>query len=189
MRRIITAFLLSGVWVCSLTSAALASEGFYLGGQIPYNMISGDFDDTGMPKVDPGSGIGIIAGYGITQNVSLEIDWSGSSHKSAGSQIGFGEFSLNGKFNIPISNETQPYLFFGAGSFALGDNSLTFGGSGYNLGVGSDFYINQHLSWGVALVRKFITYDKIIKSDVPLRMRGNLNGDTTSIRFDVTYHF
>ena len=51
-------------------------------------------------------------------------------------------------------------------------------------------YIMKHTTRHVrALIRKIITYDKIVKSDVPLTLVGNLNGDTTSIRFDFTHHF
>lgn len=75
------------------------------------------------------------------------------------------------------------------GAYTLGDSSLTFGGSGYNLGVGLDYYSSSKVSLGIALIQKFITYDEIVESDVPLTMNQNLNGDTTSIRFDATYHF
>lgn len=180
--------LLAGLMIVSMVQAANAKEGFYLGGQIPYNMVGGDFDDKSAPKVDPGIGIGLIAGYTFVPSFSLEVDWSGSSHKSGSSTIGFGELSLNAKYSL-LTTELQPYLLAGIGSFALGDDSLTFGGTGYNLGFGADFYATPNVSFGVGIFRKLITYDKILKSDPGLVLLKNIKGDTTSIRFDVTYHF
>lgn len=188
MKKLIFAVLFGTVLVFGMTTAALAKEGFYLGLQIPYNMVDGDFDNTTMPEVDPGAGFGLIAGYTFIPSLSMEIDWSGSSHKSAGATIGLGEFSLNGKYSF-MTNELQPYLFAGVGAFTLGDDSLTLGGTGYNLGLGADYYVNPNVSFGVGLIRKFITYDDIVKSDVPLTLVGDINGDTISIRFDLTYHF
>lgn len=182
-------FLYTSLILLLISSAADAKEGFYLGGQIPYNMVRGDFDDKTMSKVDPGAGIGLIAGYGITSGLSLEIDWAGSSHKSGSSTIGLGEFSLNGKYNFLAASKLQPFIFAGIGAFALGDDSLMFGGKGYNLGVGADYYLSPKVSLGVGLIQKFITYDSIEKSSAPFVLLKDLNGDTTSIRFDISYHF
>jgi hypothetical protein len=177
-------------------SQSVASEasrrkgsGAYLGFQIPYNMIGGDFDGTTMPKVDSGTGFGLILGYSFNPQFGMEIDWAGSSHNSEGADIGFGEFSLNMKFSFLPEGTAHPFLFAGIGSFTLGDNSLMFGGTGYNLGFGVDFQVAETNTIGLALIRKIITYDKIVKSDTPLTLVGNLKGDTTSIRFDFTHHF
>jgi hypothetical protein len=171
------------------TIPAYAKEGFYLGLEIPFNKIGGDFDDKKAPVVKGGSGLGFIAGYGITPAFSLELDLAGSGHKSAGADISFGEFSLNGKYAFNIEEHVQPFLFAGIGSFTLGDDSLTYGGSGYNLGLGIDYYSSPQLSWGAALIGKIITYDKVVKGSKPASVTGNLNGETSSLRFDVSYHF
>jgi hypothetical protein len=166
---------------------AFAREGLYLGVQLPYDDIQGDFDDNLAPSVDPGIGIGVIFGYGITSNIAFEIDLSSSSHSSAGATIDFTEVSLNAKYAFLAPQSVQPFLLLGFGGYTLGDNSLTFGGNGFNLGVGVDFYAMSKWSFGVGLIRKFITYDRIEKGDVVLFQ--HLNGDTTTIRFDATYHF
>jgi len=168
---------------------AHAKEGFYIGLEIPYNKIEGDFDGKKAPIVDGGAGVGFIFGYGLTRGFSIELGWAGRGHKSVGSRIGFGEFSLNGKYAFDAAPNIQPFLFAGLGAFTLGDDSLTFGGSGYNLGLGLDLYSSAHVSWGIALIRKGITYDRVVKSNAPFTMTSDLNGDTTSLRFDVTYHF
>jgi len=94
MKKLVIA---AAVMALTLVSQSYAREGFYLGLQIPYNTIGGDFDNVKMPEVDAGSGFGFIAGYGFSPAFSLELDWAGSGHSSAGANIGFGEFSLNGK--------------------------------------------------------------------------------------------
>lgn len=187
MKRTISSVFFSALLVFGMTTAAFAKEGFYLGLQVPYNMVDGDFDNTTMPEVDPGAGFGLIAGYTFIPSLSIEIDWSGSSHKSAGATIGLGEFTLNGKFSF-MTNELQPYLFAGVGAFTLGDDSLTLGGTGYNLGLGADYYVNPNISFGAGLIRKFITYDDVVKPS-GYTLSKDIKGDTTSIRFDVSYHF
>jgi opacity protein-like surface antigen len=166
---------------------AFAKEGLYLGLQLPYDDIQGDFDGNTMPSVDPGLGIGVIFGYGITPNFSLELDLSSSSHNSLGATINFTEVSLDAKYAFLAPESVQPYLFFGFGGYTLGDNSLRFEGNGYNLGIGVDFYAMSNWSFGIGLIRKVITYDRIEQSDLILLQ--NLSGDTTTIRFDATYHF
>jgi hypothetical protein len=168
---------------------AHAREGFFLGLQVPFNKINGDFDNQKAPAVKGGTGLGIIGGYGFSPNVSLELDLAGTGHKQAGDKIGFGEFSLNGKYAFEASPHVQPFLFFGIGSFTLGNNNLRYGGTGYNAGIGMDYYTTSHLSWGAALIGKFVKYDRVLKGTKPASATGNLNGETTSLRFDATYHF
>jgi len=178
--------------IIATESPVLAKEGFFLGAQLPVNDIRGDFNGLDMPRIDPGFGLGLIVGYGLSKNFSLEIDWSGSSHGYEGSEsdkIGFGEFSLNAKYSFNTEYKFQPFFFAGVGSFALGDNSLMFGGRGYNIGFGGDYYLSEKTSLGIGFIMKFITYDKITKSEGPATLTGDLNGDTASIRFDLTYHF
>ncbi len=166
---------------------ASAMQGFYLGIQLPWDDIRGDFDNRTAPSVDPGLGIGIIFGYGITPYFSLETDLSVSSHDSAGATIDFTEWSVDAKFAFLAPQPIQPYVIAGAGYYTLGDSSLTFSGYGYNLGVGVDFYTIYRWSFGIGVIEKFITYDRVEKGNFVLLQ--NLNGDTTTIRFDATFHF
>lgn len=179
---VILVFLATGV-------TAHAKEGFYLGLQIPFNKIGGDFDNQKAPAVKGGAGLGVIGGYGFTPAISLELDLAGTVHRQAGDDIGFGEFSLNGKYAFEAAPDIQPFLFLGIGSFTLGNDNLTYGGRGYNVGVGMDFYPSSHLSLGVALIGKIIKYDRVVKGTRPASQTGDLNGETTSLRLDATYHF
>jgi hypothetical protein len=168
---------------------AHAKEGFFLGLQIPFNKINGDFDNQKAPAVKAGTGLGVIAGYGFSPAVSMELDLAGTGHRQAGDRIGFGEFSLNGKYAFEASPHVQPFLLFGLGSFTLGNDTLTRGGTGYNAGVGMDYYASSHLSLGAALIGKIIKYDRVVKGSKPALEPDKLNGETTSLRFDATYHF
>jgi len=172
-----------------VADSSLAKEGFFLGAQLPVNDVRGDFNGLTNPEVNQGIGFGLIAGYGFSRNFSLEIDWSGSSHHAEGAKIGFGEFSLNAKYAFDTEHKMKPFFFAGAGAFALGDNSLMFGGRGFNIGFGGDYYVGEKTSLGIGFIMKFITYDKITKSEGPATLAGDINGDTASIRFDLTRHF
>lgn len=160
MRKIVVCLMM----LVSIASMANAKEGFYLGAQIPYNMIGGDFDGNTMPKNDAGAGIGLIAGYAFIPSFALEIDYSATSHKwNSGGQ---------------------------SGTIGLGELSLMLGGTGYNLGIGADYYVSPNVSIGAGLMREIITYNKILESDTPgAVLLKDIKGDTTSIRFDAAYHF
>lgn len=178
-----------------MASVASAKEGFYIGGQIPYNMVKGDFDDTTWPKLKSGAGFGLIAGYTFPINLAVEVDYAASRHQSDSKWItgsaGLAEFSLNGKYSF-MTTELQPYILAGVGSFATGQFVSTTGsfillGTGYNLGVGADYYVSPNVSIGAGIIQKFITYTKTDNSSVTLSK--DIKGDTTSVRFDVAYHF
>ncbi len=191
MRKIVFCLMM----LVAMASVASAKEGFYIGGQIPYNMVKGDFDDTTGPKLKSGAGFGLIAGYTFPINLAVEVDYAASSHQSDSTgltgSVALAEFSLNGKYSF-MTTELQPYILAGVGSFAMGKfdssaGSFILSGTGYNLGVGADYYVNPNISIGAGIIQKFITFTKTDNSNVTLSK--NIKGDTTSIRFDVTYHF
>lgn len=161
----------------------------YFGFQMPFNMIKGDFDGRSAPAVDGGLGFGFIFGYAFTTHFAAEIDWAGSSHKSGTATIGFGEFSLNGKLIVPISDQVQPYVIAGWGQYTLGDETLLFSGKGYNFGLGVDIYRSDRLSLGAAMIRKVITYDRIEDSNRGAKLYKSIDGETSSIRLDLAFHF
>ncbi len=187
IRKAMIVFFLPLAILLVTTVPASARQGFYLGIQLPWDDIRGDFDNRIAPSVDPGLGIGLIFGYGITPNFSLETDLSVSSHDSAGATIDFTEWSVNAKFAFLAPQPIQPYILAGVGYYSLGDSSLRFGGYGYNLGVGVDFYTIYRWSFGIGVIEKFITYDRFETGFVPPPQPRD--GETTTIRFDATFHF
>lgn len=183
----------------AMASVASAKEGFYIGAQIPYNTIGGDFDGKTISKYDPAAGLGLLAGYTFPINLAVEVDIARSAHSwkydtslatYSGTDV-FTEVSLNGKYSFVVSNEFQPYLFAGIGSFAISgkdlatDKTETLSGTGVNAGVGADYYFTPNVSAGLGVIQKFITYDKYSGGT----LIKNIKGDTTTVRFDVGYHF
>ncbi|MBI3804057.1 MAG: porin family protein [Nitrospirae bacterium] len=185
--------LLAGV------NLAEAKEGFYLGGELLYNSIDGDFDGTKGPDSDNGGGIGLILGYGLTPGFSLEIDWNASVHTAevvrgaTPSDAGLGAFILALKYNFLSHQPLQPFLRAGIGGYAFivkdprGDLKLT--GSGFDLGGGVDYYVAPHFSIGAGVSRRFIEYRKIDFLGRKANLSPKISGDTTSLEVDFIYHF
>jgi hypothetical protein len=182
MGMVITVILISG-----MISTAQAREGFYFGGVIPFNKIQGNYEDS-QPTMNL-IGFGYAIGYVFTENIAVEFDWAMSKHYAAGTHVTFSEVSVNGKFSFPASKIGHPYFLFGYGIFSLGNWGMTYNGKGHNLGIGTDYYITPKLSAGAAIIEKIIEYDRIIKSHGSIWLLESRNGDTTSVRLDITYHF
>jgi hypothetical protein len=171
-----------------MTSTAQALEGFYFGGVLPFNKIQGNYQDS-QPTMNL-IGLGYTIGYVFTENIAVEFDYAMSKHYAGGTHVTFSEVSVNGKYSFPATKIGRPYLFFGFGSFFLGNGGLTLAGKGYNVGIGTDYYIAPKFSVGAAIIEKIIEYDRIIKANNTLLwILNSRNGDTTSVRFDLTYHF
>lgn len=168
---------------------ARSAESFYLGAQVPYNVIQGDFDNTHAPEIDGALGLGVVLGYWLTQRIALEASWSVSKHHSAGTTIAVEEFSLNGRYALLSDRSVEPYALLGYGRFTLGDQSLTFGGRGMRFGLGLEWNPRSTVSQGVVLLRSTPSYDKIEKSDGPVILNGSLRGDMTSLIYSIRYHF
>jgi hypothetical protein len=169
--------------------SAQAAETFYVGVQLPYNVIQGDFDNTHLPEVSPGFGLGVSFGYQLMPRVAVDVNWSVSKMKTVGVTVDFQERSLNGRYLLSEDKSMQPYVLLGYGQFSFGDPSLTFGGRGVRFGVGFDSFLGPKLSLGAALVRSVPSYDRIEKSDGPVTLVGSLRGDTTSLILNMKYHF
>ncbi len=172
-----------------LYGSAQAAETFYVGAQLPYNMIQGDFDNVHFVDAGTGIGLGVLFGYQPMPRVAIEISWSVSKHKAQGVTFDFQERSLSGRYLFSDDKSMQPYVLLGYGQFSIGDNSLTLGGSGVRFGAGFDWFLDPKISLGAALVRSVPSYNRIEKSDSPVILVGSLRGDTTSLIFNMKYHF
>jgi hypothetical protein len=166
-----------------------SAEAFYVGAQIPYTVVQGDFDNVHAPEVGGALGLGVTFGYWLTQRIAVEASWAVSKHHSAGTTIAVEELSLNGRYALLTDDSLEPYALLGYGRFTLGDSSLTFGGGGMKFGLGLDWDPRSKVSQGVVLVRSIPSYDKIEKSDGPVILNGSLRGDMTSLIYRIRYHF
>lgn len=192
--------MIAVIFIVSPVEKALSKEGFYLGGNILYNNIDGDFDGINGPEADPGLGIGLIAGYAFIPSFAFQINWNASVHDSAlftgaiPSDGGFGAFILGLKYNFLSDQTLQPFIRGGWGGFAftikdpiVGDVDLT--GTGFDLGLGLDYYANPHFSIGGGVSRRFIKYDEIEMQGTKEGLSPKVNGDTTSLDISFVYHF
>jgi len=172
-----------------LYGSAQAEETFYIGAQLPYSVIQGDFDNTHFLDFGPGFGLGVLVGYQPMPRVAIEVSWSVSKHKAQGVTADLQERSLSGRYLFSDDKSIQPYVLLGYGRFSLGDSSLTLGGSGVMFGVGFDSFLDPKLSLGAALVRSVPSYNRIEKNDGSAILIGSLRGDTTSLILNMKYHF
>ncbi len=187
------------ILVLASVHQADAKEGFYLGGALLYNSINGDFDGTNGPKTDSGAGIGLVLGYGFTPGLSLEVDWNATGHTAeilsgaTPSDAGFGALILALKYNFLSDQPVQPFIRGGIGGYAFviedpsGDLKLT--GSGFDFGVGADYYAGPHFSIGAGVSRRLIDYKKIEFQGTKANLSPKMSGDATSFDVDFVYHF
>ncbi len=135
-----------------------AREGFSVGLQGMGNFFLTD----SIPNLNAGPGGGIYFDYRFNQHWSIETDLFVSFHDGKGISEGddgalfLGVPTVELKF-YPRSHEGRidPYILAGLGIYVLteGDIDNNSGGVGVggNLGVGTDFYIIDHLSIGIAV--------------------------------------
>ena len=200
IRKLVLVALFSGLLLTGRVSAVSAAQGFYLGGDILYSMIAGDFNGVDGPEADPGAGFGLVVGYGFTPAFSFQIDWNATVHDSQvvtgdpTSDGGFGAFILGFKLSFQVDQPFQPFLHLGWGSFAfvmddpaIGDVELT--GTGFDIGIGADYYTNPNFSFGFGVSRRFIDYDELKIFGNTGSLSPEVKGDSTTIDLNFVYHF
>ncbi len=110
-------------------------DGYYLGGTLVYNQMSGDFDDSiiyestdeadldlfNVPDVDNGAGFGLYLGRRVDR-LSFEIGYQSTSHETntvipeIGKQDGvYNVVDLNIKIDIIARGRLRPYVLIGGG--------------------------------------------------------------------------
>jgi opacity protein-like surface antigen len=194
MKKILVLAVLA---VAFIATPAMAKQGFYLGGYIPFTSVSGDsldaFDDTYFGSLDGGAGLGLRLGIGFNRYVALEGSFFRSIHSTdmiiGGYQIEDQEFTgqtLDLKINFPLTGSNiEPYLLIGVGAYQFGDSGGTYyEGSGNQFGVGLDMYMAPELSMNVGLTWRKITIDSGDFHNVY-----DSNVDTSTFDVGLTYHF
>jgi hypothetical protein len=215
MKKILLVVALSGCMISGMTSPVLAKPGFYLGLGIPYNTIGGDFDGTSgftgandaiiVPKIDGAFGYGMLAGYQADNGLAFELSYLASKHDAkwmgATGKVDYSVVNLDLKYSFNTSQPTQPYLLGGINldTLVVKDGSVnfttlevgdaTYTGTGFNLGLGVDQYLNSHVSAGLGLTYRFVKYDRAEGVTDKGKLDSSLNGNGVSLMLDAAYHF
>lgn len=192
MKRTITAAVAALTMACSAAAYASSSAGNFTVGLGPVgNVYVVDSD----PQLDPGIGGYVYFDYRWSPQFSTQFgvlvttqDGTGISDGDNGIEfLGIPTFDL--KFYIlSTPSRWDPYGLIGMGVYAITQGSAKNGtpavGIGANLGLGTDFYITERFSVGLAAVFRSIG---LITST-----SGNNNGTALfpfSMMGNVAYHF
>ena len=200
MKRVLSIALLSTFLISGFASGASAASGYYLGFNILGSMVGGDFDGGLAPEIDPGAGLGLVLGYGLTPFFAMELNANSAVHDikvAPGAQaVEATQSSLTFSFKVNIypDHPTQPFIRMGGGFYmlALDDPVYTshqkWTGLGGEIEIGVDFYIFPNFSIGTGLTQRLIKYDKFAQFGVSTPIEPALVGDTTSATVNFVYH-
>ncbi len=196
-----------------ISTTAFATDGFYFGGGLHSTSIDGDFDGNGVyvgnseaffvPEIDTGQGFSIFGGLYLTPVMSIEVDYLSSSHdaniQGFPIDVDYSEFSVYTKFSFETSTQFKPTVLLGygtswidvkEGSIDINGNlgNETFTGSGFNVGVGVDYFVHPSLAVGVRFVNRFANYGEVEGEIESGSLQKDLSGDTKTFLLAISYH-
>jgi opacity protein-like surface antigen len=215
MHRKIVFILVGAVMLFAVIPDAEAKKGFYVGLGATYNTIEGDFNGSAglqngseiifLPDIKNDIGIDILGGYGINDQVAVELNLMSSWHRGrwSGQQgdVSYTSFSINGKYSFLSSGMVQPYLLFGISGNSLLINhgsentstgevgDATLSGPGVNVGVGIDAYMIPSVSLTLGTMYRFVDYTDASGVDHSGSIDDRLNGSGFSFMLTTAYHF
>lgn len=164
-----------------VASPAMAKEGLYPGGGLVINNIVGD--DVNVYNSAGGLGLRIGCNFG---QVALEGNLVSSDHTAdpGYADATFSGFSLDLRvFFSQDQNPARPYFLVGVGGYHLDvDNGNDIDGSGFNMGLGMEYYLNANLALDAAGIYRFIEYDAV--NGVPIFPEAD--GDTFTLAVGLT---
>jgi opacity protein-like surface antigen len=200
------------------TSAAGAQDvapvknGWYIGGGLVHNGMSGDFDDStyyytesdfyNVPDVDSGTGFGIVVGTRMNR-FSYEFGYQRTAHDVSSAFIDVGNdatysvLDLDAKFDILSKGRLRPHVLLGIGLTWLDieDNAVnlystelqdeTFRGYCWNLGAGLSYYFQPQLAITGGVKYRWNTYGTVDGND----LEKDLKQETISTTVGVSYTF
>lgn len=163
-----------------IATPAMAKEGFYLGVNVVFNDITGEYNTT--DYIDSGNGLGLRAGFGLNRYLALEAGiWKTNHDLTYGGTGDLKAGTLDLKLNFPLSGSNiEPYVHAGVGSYEFEQNGFSEDGKGGHVGIGMDIYLFPELSFNVGIVRRNITFE---------HPSGDLKSKVTGLDFGFTYHF
>jgi len=214
MKKVLITFVLGLSCFIIANRTALAKEGFYLGLNIPYTTVGGDFDGSSsltgtqeaiaLPVIKGAFGVGAVAGLGIGESFSVEInvadtvhnvEWLGSH--GDGDQRSLG---LLFKYSFLTTETIQPFLTTGItyNELILKDAAISLSGStgdatltgwGIDFGIGGDHYFTPHISAGGTVVYHLIEYNYAKGIHESGSIDNDVNGSGLGVIFNTAYHF
>jgi len=211
-------FLLVGIFVFSFLIGTdrivLAKEGFFLGLNIPYTTIEGDFDGSSSlvgtqdaiatPRIKGAFGVGMVAGVGIGESFEIQLDISDTVHNAEWAGFhGDAEHRTVGlhlKHSFLTTETIQPFITYGItyDELIIKDGSVntsgriddaTFTGLGLDFGIGGDHYFNPRLSVGGTLMYHYVEYDQAKGVDESGKIDNKVNGSGLGIILNAAVHF
>lgn len=223
MRSILS--IKAGFWAVVLLSALsistgvlaqdtpYAKDGLYVGFDISYNTISGDFDGESflasateiiiIPKVEGGVGIGALLGVRFGKG-ALELSYQRSEHDAtwlgATGTVAYNIVDIDFKFYPSINSQLQPYLLVGmaipwlvvhdgaATAFEISDATLV--GIGLNIGGGLAYYIQPNISVNGGIIYRLISYSSATGvSSASNDIQDGLDGSGLTLKFGIAFTF
>ncbi len=192
-----------------MTSTVSAAQGFYLGIDLLYNTIGGDFNGVNEPEVDPGGGVGVIVGYAFTPAIALQANLNTSAHNtnftnnSSTVNARYREYIIGLKYNFLSEQKLQPFIRGGWGVFLFDTGKGFFDtgmddefGTGFDIGAGIDYYVRPQCSIGGGVDYKFVDYVSTSETSFNSSPGGSVNtntshthGNTFSLNINAVYHF
>jgi hypothetical protein len=155
------------------------AKGWYLGGEFQLTSLGdGIVDD-----IDAGYGFALDFGYRFSPNFALDFLWGLSFHEEEGNDVEYMRFLGGGRLIFNHPERLQPYITLG-----LEDNIIfrslldDIDGSGFYIGFGGDYYLNERSSLDISLKHSMWTGD----IDIP-STSDDVTTDTLSISY--RYHF
>jgi len=214
MKQFAMVVALVGWMVLCAVPPVSAKQGVYMGLGFAYNTIKGDFDGNSgfagasdviiVPEIDNGKGYAVLLGFGFSPEAAFELSYQATKHNSkwlgVGFDVDYSAVDLDFKYSLNATQDTQPYLLIGLNVDTLvvkdGSASIsgqigdaTYTGTGFNLGVGVDQYLNPHASVGLGLAYRIVDYDHGEGVLGKGKLGDTLNGNGFGLLLDAAYHF
>jgi hypothetical protein len=190
-----------------------AKDGVYVGFDISYNTISGDFDGESLlasateiiiiPKIEGSVGIGALLGVRFAKG-ALELSYQRSKHDAtwlgASGTVAYNIVDIDFKLYPSIDSQLQPYFLVGMaipwlvihdGAATVTEiDDATLLGIGLNIGGGVAYYIQPTICVNGGLTYRWISYSSATGvSSVSNDIQGGLDGSGLTLNFGITFSF
>ncbi len=188
-------------------------EGVYVGFNLTFNTISGDFDGNSLlasateiiliPKVESSVGFGALVGMRFKKG-ALELSYQKSEHDATwlGTKgtVAYNAIDIDFKIYPSVESQMQPYLLLGMGIpwLVVHDGAATFAavgdatlrGLGFNIGGGISYYLQPTICVNGGVIYRWISYSTATGvSGVSNTIQDGLGGSGLTLKAGVTFSF